>query len=568
MTDAYSSRDGQLWQREAAYGYYLHGPVWRMELGAYKVQGVDYAYTLQGWLKGVNGDVLDPAAEMGGDGGAAGIYSRVSRDVYAFSLGYYGGDYSPIAGSAATAFGQKSYQNPVGASPTGNSLYNGNIGSQAVALQGISNNATTGYSYGYDQLNRLTEMRQHTVTGSWSNSSIVQAYRESVAYDGNGNIRKYLRNGADQGGKPLQMDSLTYGYRLDAQGKLQSNRLMEVRDAINKDNYGMDLNDEQANNYRYDKTGNLIRDRAEGLDSVQWTVYGKIHRIAKATGDKIDYGYDGMGNRIFKQVRYGDTTVKTWYVRDGQGTVLGVYGNRSWEGSSVRWQEQQLYGSSRLGVWYPDTTVPAGPPVATGNLKVQDSVLQGSRTYELTNHLGNVLATISDKKVGVDSSGDQVVDYYVAEVSSAQDYYPFGMLMPGRTSRDATTRFVVSDSVAAGQPVQQDLTVSTRAGNVPTQYRATRCVTLDVNFSSGVNDNFLAYIDPSRASPQDIAPGAYYSGGEGDARAQGVYRYGFNGKENDNEVKGSGNQYDYGFRIYDPRIGRFLSTDPLFKTYP
>ena len=40
------------------------------------------------------------------------------------------------------------------------------------------------------------------------------------------------------------------------------------------------------------------------------------------------------------------------------------------------------------------------------------------------------------------------------------------------------------------------------------------------------------------------------------------YRYGFNGKENDNEVKGNGNQQDYGMRIYDPRLGRFLSIDP------
>lgn len=45
------------------------------------------------------------------------------------------------------------------------------------------------------------------------------------------------------------------------------------------------------------------------------------------------------------------------------------------------------------------------------------------------------------------------------------------------------------------------------------------------------------------------------------------YRYGFNGKESDDEVSGSGNQYDYGFRIYNPRIGRFLSVDPLFRSY-
>ncbi len=46
------------------------------------------------------------------------------------------------------------------------------------------------------------------------------------------------------------------------------------------------------------------------------------------------------------------------------------------------------------------------------------------------------------------------------------------------------------------------------------------------------------------------------------------YRFGFNGKEQDGEVKGTGEQYDYGFRIYDPRIGKFLSVDPLYKTYP
>ena len=46
------------------------------------------------------------------------------------------------------------------------------------------------------------------------------------------------------------------------------------------------------------------------------------------------------------------------------------------------------------------------------------------------------------------------------------------------------------------------------------------------------------------------------------------YRFGFNGKENDNEVKGEGNQQDYGMRIYDPRLGRFFSKDPISIKYP
>ncbi len=42
------------------------------------------------------------------------------------------------------------------------------------------------------------------------------------------------------------------------------------------------------------------------------------------------------------------------------------------------------------------------------------------------------------------------------------------------------------------------------------------------------------------------------------------YRYGFNGKENDPE---SGTQ-DYGMRIYNPSLGKFLSVDPLTDDYP
>jgi RHS repeat-associated protein len=47
------------------------------------------------------------------------------------------------------------------------------------------------------------------------------------------------------------------------------------------------------------------------------------------------------------------------------------------------------------------------------------------------------------------------------------------------------------------------------------------------------------------------------------------YRYGFNGKENDRETvsTGEGTQ-DYGMRIYNPALGKFLSVDPLTKEYP
>ncbi|UTW66280.1 hypothetical protein KFE94_16760 [bacterium SCSIO 12643] len=45
------------------------------------------------------------------------------------------------------------------------------------------------------------------------------------------------------------------------------------------------------------------------------------------------------------------------------------------------------------------------------------------------------------------------------------------------------------------------------------------------------------------------------------------YRYGFNGMEKDDEVKGTGNSIAYEARIYDPRLGKFLSVDPWTDKY-
>ena len=57
-----------------------------------------------------------------------------------------------------------------------------------------------------------------------------------------------------------------------------------------------------------------------------------------------------------------------------------------------------------------------------------------------------------------------------------------------------------------------------------------------------------------------LMPGRKFSAGSG-------YRYGFNGKEKSDEVYGEGNVYDYGARIQDPRLGRWLSVDPLQLKY-
>ena len=46
------------------------------------------------------------------------------------------------------------------------------------------------------------------------------------------------------------------------------------------------------------------------------------------------------------------------------------------------------------------------------------------------------------------------------------------------------------------------------------------------------------------------------------------YRYGFQGQEKDDELKGEGNSLNYTFRMHDPRMGRFFAVDPLARSYP
>ena len=46
------------------------------------------------------------------------------------------------------------------------------------------------------------------------------------------------------------------------------------------------------------------------------------------------------------------------------------------------------------------------------------------------------------------------------------------------------------------------------------------------------------------------------------------YRYGFNGMEKDDELKGIGNSYDFGARMLDPRVGRWFTYDQMETKFP
>jgi RHS repeat-associated protein len=514
ITMVETSSDDLRYDLDAKYFYYAHGPLARVEYGKAQVQGMDYAYTLQGWIKGVNSNVLKKDKDMGHDGDRSFINPNgyFARDIAGYTLNYYEHDYEAIDfmkwNTASSRF--EAYKTGSDILANNYDLYNGNISSMVTSIsqtdstpsgQVIGNQAfPMGHSYRYDQLHRLKQAiafdNLDTLNNTWiSGGSTPGIYRNTFRYDANGNILNQVRRDSIGG----IIDSLVYHYET-INGKTRRNRLYHVNDHITGPATGPgDLTDQgtftpgplinNSNNYSFDETGNLVKDLAEEIDEIQWTVYGKIKAIIRQSGsakDNLSFDYDASGNRIAKHLySSGGSWIKsTYYLRDAQGNIMSLYEKQIDPINttmSYMQKENHLYGSSRLGVYAANLELLGwgGPPASNKNYFL------GKKSYEISNHLGNVLSVFSDKKIAVqDQAMPSAIDHYVADMISATDYYAFGSPMPGR-------QFNSSD-----------------------------------------------------------------------------YRYGFNGKENDNEVKGTGNQQDYGMRIYDPRLGRFLSVDPLTKTYP
>jgi RHS repeat-associated protein len=74
------------------------------------------------------------------------------------------------------------------------------------------------------------------------------------------------------------------------------------------------------------------------------------------------------------------------------------------------------------------------------------------------------------------------------------------------------------------------------------------------------------YFSPEIASAQDHYP--FGSIMPGRSFSSDSYRFGFQGQEQDDEVKGTGNHIHFTFRGYDSRTGKMWSVDPLAPEYP
>ncbi|QQX76518.1 MULTISPECIES: RHS repeat-associated core domain-containing protein [Aequorivita] len=500
IVTAQTSSSGLIWENEAQYDYYAHGPLARAQIGDKKVQGLDYVYTLQGWLKSVNAEDLRFVANDPGKDGTV----PTAKDAMGYSLAYYDGDYT--AAHPASYLALSVSTDPAVPAST-KDLYNGNIKQMATALRESHTllKPLQSNRYGYDQLNRIKAMESSSITPA----AIRESYGTSYSYDRNGNLDSLVRrvlntNPAINGGQPVVMDDLSYNYRP------HNNQLTMVNDAnrgiAELIDYGTDLKDQDSqvpgtynvnnpatHNYVYDRTGQLVKDRTEKLD-IAWRNDGKVKEVSKdvspPTGARIvqltRFEYDGLGNRVAKKttVTADPTERGTYYIRDAQGNVMAVYDAELTHNDAVSGgialSEHHIYGSARLGMEQKDQTI-----FSTANLPPATDLLRktvGDKRFELANHLGNVLAVVSDKKIPTVALG--TLQFFSPDVKAYNDYYPFGMLMPGR-----------------------------------------------------------------HANTSD-------------------YRYGFQGQEMDDEIKGEGNSINYKYRMHDPRVGRFFAIDPLTHNYP
>ena len=200
-------------------------------------------------------------------------------------------------------------------------------------------------------------------------------YDVTYGHDKNGNVSFIGRNGASRRPDLDYLFSFVSG----------TNKVGNVRvDGISS----------ATKTFGYDANGNMTKNGVQGITGATYDWRNLPTRVT-ANGSTVHYKYDEDGQRTMKSVGWRNAD---YYVRGAGGQVLAVYGSSG------------HYGSPNLRFY----NIMAGGEVI-GNLAGD------GRRYFLKDHLGSVRTT-------VDRNGNIV---------GRDDYYPFGLAMPGRSSNIA-----------------------------------------------------------------------------------------------------------------------------------
>ncbi|MGQ3012065.1 MAG: hypothetical protein ACT6QS_00010 [Flavobacteriales bacterium] len=649
LLKAMTSTDGYWFDTDAEYDYYHHGPLARTELGPYKSQGTDYTYTIQGWTKAINSEQLDAPKDPGKDGNVGSGTQFVARDAYGYSLTYYTQDYKAISGS----------QNFLLDVPTayygGYGLYNGNIRAMNNTQKQIGDpykSEALLQVFGYDQLQRITRSRSYLqyneafLLTNW-NPSAPQTYMyyTDYRYDANGNL--IALNRMDKAG--TQFDQFHYTYIPN------TNQLKYIQDQIPAATVAYDIDNQGTSNYTYDPTGNLLSDVAADMPTIVWNNLNKVREVHRISSTYLSFGYDPMGRRVDKYSEafsdeYGTGLMQTeFYVLDAHGNPLAIYKQvdlEEYDDPAVEGfylEENLIYGNDRLGSIKRHKKLSYTPVSLTSGVQER-----GHKQYELSNHLNNVQAVVTDRKQLV-CLGSPSYNYYEPEIRNTYDYYPFGMLMDERCAekRDsvwveetdtlAFTNFQSPNIVMSGSTIQtvdgwghypsSSLSVVSSGGSQMLQVTSsdathgtqrdfavtpgqTYTLSMNVDVGTAVSVNIIVWQYVTTSSLSLMLPVPYLNmasngtftvtitpsmpniriqmrngtTGTKTFRLDNIflrttnevlatdltsgYRYGYQGQERDDEMKGAGNSLNYEYRMHDPRIGRFFAVDPLTAKYP
>lgn len=381
-----TSHEGLIWDTDARYAYNEHGPLKRTLIGEHHVQGLDYVYSIHGWLKSINTPHLSTTTDPSQDGNGITSLSDTPQDRFGMTLGYYEGDF---ARTGSFLHGPNLlYQS---SNADARDLYNGNIShwtnsqitEEVNTFGGIAVEAARAGVYRYDVLNRIKQSENAFASSaenidSWGSNT--NQFKTTYAYGANGNITELSR----RQGTGAIMDKLEYQYDEGlAEIPLQNNRLSKVKDqaSFREDGRG-DL--EKTHTYEYDPIGNLIKDVGkERLDLgegyklydvtliMDWHVNGKIKSVGKVISrgaftrtDHIYFQYSPNGDRIRKvfhedndndNIPQETEITTTFYIRDAQGNILSIYERKN-EAVDDGYEavftliEQAIYGSERLGL--------------------------------------------------------------------------------------------------------------------------------------------------------------------------------------------------------------------------
>lgn len=425
------------WENDAKYFYYAHGPLARTEIGNDQLQGFDFIYNLQGWMKGIN--AIENTNDPGKDG-SPGPNKFFGNDLAAFSLEYFNGDYTAINTATPLAI----VNNMSHPATNSSQLFNGNIRYMQTRLTNPTMLAAMPMlnAYKYDQLNRLKESRSYESGLSstiWNPTTYGDSYFNAFEYDAMGNILTQKRHKRDG----TKIEDLSYVYHTSG-GKLVRNRLYHLDDVVGSGvdatdiddmgTYDSDLQDiNTLNNYVYDEEGRLVKDVQEKISKIVWRVDGKVKEIQRMTGSTkwLKFDYDAMGNRIAKHVYNNTGTTherSTYYILDAQGNQISTYDHEVVsETAQFNLKERNIFGSSRLGSKQDSLNV------LTATLTQNYTQILGTKYYEFSNHLGNVLTVFSDVKIALDTNSNGIVDGFRVPIRNTVDYSPFGVQLDGRT---------------------------------------------------------------------------------------------------------------------------------------